>query len=188
VVVALYVWLFQKHKIPRREWAAIIITLLAVGLIALGGHGRAHQQSIVLGVISGFAFGAFMLVLKAAQALPPASIFFWVNLGAASLLLPLALIIGAGLPDSAREWFTLLVMGWLQLALGYYFFQRGLRYVRAVTASLISLIEPILNPVWVYLFFRELPPLPVIAGCSLLALALLLFSLPQLFARKRATD
>ena len=75
--------------------------------------------------------------------------------------------------EQRREWLLLAAMGWFQLGLGYYFFQRGLARVRAVEASLIALVEPVLNPIWVFLFLGELPSPRIIAGCALIAAALL---------------
>ncbi len=54
-------------------------------------------------------------------------------------------------------WGVLLWLGAGQLGLGYWFFQQGLRTTRALTASLLGLIEPVLNPVWVALLVGELP-------------------------------
>lgn len=176
-VVALYAWLFQRQRIARTEWLAIVLVLIAVGLIVLGGSGRAHQQSVVLGLISGVGFGAFVLMLKSAQEARPAAIFLWTNLGTAALLIPLAIVLGVNLPGQPREWMLLCAMGWFQLGLGYYLFQHGLAHTRAVEASLIGLIEPVLNPIWVYLIFRELPPLAVIAGCGLMSVAVLAMTL-----------
>ena len=51
----------------------------------------------------------------------------------------------------------LIWLGVGQLAGGYWCYQRGLRTTRALTASLITLIEPVLNPLWVALFVGEMP-------------------------------
>jgi drug/metabolite transporter (DMT)-like permease len=171
-VVGLYAWFVQRQRIRPVETAALVLTVVAVLLIALGGSGRAHQQSVALGLISGFAFGAFILLLKSVGDAPPATIFFWTNLGTAAIVIPIALAAGAPLPSAPREWVMLAAMGWFQLGLAYYFFQWGLARARAVEASLIALLEPVLNPVWVYLFLGELPSTRVIIGCALMAAAL----------------
>lgn len=171
-VVGLYAWLVQRQRIRPVETASLVLTVAAVLLIALGGSGRAHSQSVALGVLSGFAFGAFVLLLKSVGDAPPASIFVWTNLGTAAIVLPIALATGAQFPNAPREWIALAAMGWFQLGTAYYFFQWGLARARAVEVSLIALVEPLLNPVWVYLLLRELPSPRVIAGCGLMAVAL----------------
>ena len=48
----------------------------------------------------------------------------------------------------------LFMMGAVQFALPYLLFTRGLRDVESAEASLLALIEPVLNPVWVALFYE----------------------------------
>jgi len=86
---------------------------------------------------------------------------FYGNILAAAIGLP-ALI--TQLPRSGIQghswWLGLAVLLWLgggQLGGGYWFFQRGLRTTRALTASLIGLVEPVLNPLWVALLVAEVP-------------------------------
>jgi len=68
----------------------------------------------------------------------------------------------ADLPDPAttaglRDWLCLLFLGFIQMGLGYACFIKGVANVRALEALLIPLIEPILNPLWVFLLIGEQP-------------------------------
>lgn len=176
-LVALWTWLVLRQRLRPAETFAALLTGLAVGLIVTGGEGRAHQQSLLLGISSGVAFAAFILVLKAIGPTSPSAIHLWTNLGAAALLLPAALALRVPLPGVPREIALLAGMGVGQLALAYHFFQRGLAQTRAVEAAIIILLEPILNPIWVYLFIGEIPSPRVIAGCVLIACALISFAI-----------
>ena len=49
----------------------------------------------------------------------------------------------------------ILLLGVFQLGLAYIFFSKGMETTKPVAASLIAAIEPILNPVWVAIFFKE---------------------------------
>jgi len=175
-IVAVYAWLIQRHPIRPLEAAAVLLTMVAVALIVTGGRGVAHIHSVELGLVSGLAFGAFILLLKAMSETPPESIFVWTNLGTALIVLPVALASGLSLPAAPRELGLIAVMGVFQLGLAYYFFQWGLARTHAVEASLIILLEPILNPIWVYLVLGELPTPRVILGCALIAAALILIA------------
>jgi drug/metabolite transporter (DMT)-like permease len=176
-LVALWAWLVQRQRIRPVEAAAAALTVVAVFLIVTGGTGRAHQQSVLLGVGSGFAFAAFIVLLKSMGDTAPASIFFWTNIGTAALVLPVALSVGVPVLPGPREVGLLAAMGLFQLGLAYYFFQWALAKTRAVEASLIILLEPILNPIWVYLALGEVPAPRVIAGCALIGLALVTMAL-----------
>lgn len=171
-IVALWAWLVQRQRLRRAETLAVVLTLVAIVLIVTGGSGRAHQHSVILGVISGLAFGTFIIMLKGMGGVPAASIFVWTNLGTAVIALPAAAVVGIPLPTAPRALVLLGIMGIFQLGLAYCFFQWALARTRAVEASLIVLLEPILNPIWVFLALGEVPPPRVIAGCALIAVAL----------------
>jgi len=175
-VVALWAWRVQKQRLRPAETVAVALTVAALGLIVTGGGGRAHAQSVLLGVLSGFGFGFFILFLKSLGSAPPASIFVWTNLGTAAALLPLAALLGVRFPTAPREWLLLALMGTGQLCLPYYFFKRALVHARAVEASLLALLEPILNPIWVFLVMGEVPPGRVVIGCALIAVGLVAFA------------
>jgi drug/metabolite transporter (DMT)-like permease len=55
-------------------------------------------------------------------------------------------------------------LGFVQIAGAYVLFVRGLRRITATQASLFGMLEPIANPVWVFLFLGERPGLPALAG------------------------
>jgi drug/metabolite transporter (DMT)-like permease len=185
-VVALWVWLVYRQRLRPVETLALVLTLVAIALIVTGGHGPAHQHSLLLGLLSGLAFGLFILLLKSLGDTPPAAIYLWTNLATAAILLPLALLLRVPLPTVPCDLVLLVAMGLAQLALPYYFFQWGLARSRPVEASLIILLEPILNPIWVYLVVGEIPSPRVIAGCALLATALVAVALFPNTRRQRS--
>ena len=61
-------------------------------------------------------------------------------------------------------WIGLLLLGVLQLGLPYILFVLALRHVRAVEGILIPMIEPVLNPVWVFLLLGETPGVWAVVG------------------------
>lgn len=79
---------------------------------------------------------------------------------------------------SGRDWPLLIGFGALQMALPYVLFARGLRTVRAPEAALITLIEPTLNPVWVWLRHGERPADATLLGGLILLLGVLIRYIP----------
>jgi drug/metabolite transporter (DMT)-like permease len=59
---------------------------------------------------------------------------------------------------------SILVLGVLQIGLAAVFFSYGIRRVSAVSANLIALIEPVFNPVWVFLVLGETPSAKALLG------------------------
>jgi drug/metabolite transporter, DME family len=87
------------------------------------------------------------------------------NLIAFVTCLPAALPIRATLSDVA----ILFYLGVFQIALAYYFLTRGLRSVTALEASLLLLLEPVLNPLWAWLVHAERPgPWSLVGGAMIL--------------------
>ena len=58
---------------------------------------------------------------------------------------------------SGSQWLVLAAFGFIQMALPYVFFARGLQSVTSQEATGIGLLEPLLLPVWVYLAWSEVP-------------------------------
>jgi drug/metabolite transporter (DMT)-like permease len=81
---------------------------------------------------------------------------------------------------SGRQVLVLVVFGAMQMALPYWLFARSLRAVSAHEAALITLIEPLLNPVWAYLLTpdKDTPTVWMYAGGSLILAALVWKYLP----------
>jgi drug/metabolite transporter (DMT)-like permease len=65
---------------------------------------------------------------------------------------------------TAEQVAALAVMGVVQLGIPYFLFSKGLESVPVQEASLIALIEPVLNPIWVALVVGEVPGTPTLAG------------------------
>jgi len=99
----------------------------------------------------------------------------------------------AGTPDGFMvgrpvDWAVVAAIGIFSLGLGYTCCARGMRGVPAAQGALISLIEPVLNPFWVWLVFRSERPGPwaLIGGALILAsVAYQSFSAPSREGRSR---
>ena len=64
------------------------------------------------------------------------------------------------------EWTAVILMGIFQLGMSYMVFSIGIRTTSALSASIICTIEPILNPIWVFLLIGERPnALALVGAC-----------------------
>lgn len=173
---AILAWGLLGRRIRARTWVAVSIALLGVLIMVVGGDRSQGWTGPVCGLISGMAFGAMILVLERLDRLGGGKVnaFFIVavnNLGCAVVL---AIWLKGAL--GAELWAIALVAlcGAIQLGIPYVLFQLGLRRVSAVDASLLILLEPVLNPVWVWLGHGEVPDMATVVGgiAILLAMAL----------------
>ena len=71
------------------------------------------------------------------------------------------------------------MLGFFQLGLAYIFFSRGLEAVPPVTASLTSGLEPVLNPVWVAIFYKETISPIALVGAVIVVGAIVCYNLKK---------
>lgn len=91
------------------------------------------------------------------------------NVIAFAVCLPAALPFGAASPT---DWLVLGYLGVFQIGIAYVFLTSGIRHVPALDASLILMIEPVLNPIWAWLIHDERPgPWCAAGGALILAAA-----------------
>ena len=80
---------------------------------------------------------------------------------------------GMGKMPGAGEWGILIVLGVLQLGVSYILYGVAIRHVSAIEGILIPMLEPVLNPVWVFIFLGEKPGAWTVAGAALVLAAML---------------
>ena len=170
VFCALFAWIFQRKRIGAQTAVALAIAMLGVAIMLIGGlRGGTSVVGLVNGAISGVAFGGLILTLELVNRRPdgkPVNPFIVVmlnNLGTALIVLPLAAMIGK---VSGEPWKLglMTLTGVVQLAIPYVLFVLALRRVEPVDASLLILLEPVLNPIWVWLAVGERPDWSTFVG------------------------
>ena len=82
-----------------------------------------------------------------------------------------------GALPTAAGWTGLVILGVIQLGLPFYLYTNAIRSVTALDAILVCSMEPVLNPVWVFLFLKETPGRWAVIGGSMIIIAVTLRSL-----------
>jgi drug/metabolite transporter (DMT)-like permease len=143
--------------------------MIGVAIIFLGSAGEPDMAGVLLALLSGALFAAYMLNLRRTQAVSPVYLT-WINNAVCALLL--LFVVKSQLGLTSAQLGIVAVMGAVQLGLPYFLFSKGLQTVPLQEASLIALIEPVLNPLWVALTVGEIPSLATLAGGGLIVAAL----------------
>jgi drug/metabolite transporter (DMT)-like permease len=161
----IFVFLFSRlvlgEKITRLNGVALAAGMLGVGVISVDSAGEPEMAGVSLALLSGLLFAIYMINLRRTHSTDPVYLT-WVNNAVCSLLLLLA--VRSELMIAWNHLVLLAVMGAVQLGLPYYLFSKGLQTVSLQEASLIALIEPVLNPIWVALTVGEIPSRATLAG------------------------
>ncbi len=145
------VW-WLREPADRRGAVSLAIGMAGIGLIVAGGFFDAGQVGqlpvIVLALGSGVTYAGVLIGLRVLRDVSSRWLTVFNQLVSAAVLLPF--VWGAPLPTAGQA-VVLFLYGTLQLALPYWLVARGLRRVSPQEAGTLTLLEPLLNPLWAYL-------------------------------------
>jgi DME family drug/metabolite transporter len=105
------------------------------------------------------------------------------NLVAAAACLPVALPGTAG----GGDWLTIAYLGVFQIGLAYALLTRAVRFVPAVQASLLLMIEPALSPVWAWIVHGEQPGPWALTGGGVIVVGTIAWSMLDARHTRRAS-
>lgn len=170
--------LLLKKKPGRLDLVAAAFVFAGVICFFVDSISSGHLTGDLLALLSGiFYAGVFMMNAQEDSD------------SLSSVLIGMGLNVLTGLPFLIREqpfsagmdvWGPVLILGIFQLGLAYVFLTEGLAITPPVTASLISGIEPVLNPLLVAVFYGEmLTPLSLV-GAAIVFLSVIGYNLLRL--------
>jgi len=158
--------LLLGERPSRGELLSVPLFLVGLLLFFLDQLTPGQVSGNVVALASGVAFALCILGLRRLGGRNASAVLVG-NLIAGAASLPAAL---TGPPATPRDLAIVLFLGVFQLGLSYALFARGLRHTPAVEASLLALLEPVLNPVWTFLLAGERPGPWALAGGTLVLL------------------
>jgi drug/metabolite transporter, DME family len=139
--------LWMGERPDRLSTTAVALGLAGVVVIVIGSGTGDSLDVIALALSSGVAYAGVVLWLRALRAESSRWLTVLMHLGGALFLLLPA--VQHRLPTAGQlGW--LFLFGSVQMALPYWLMARGLRAVSASEAGTLTLLEPLLSPVWAY--------------------------------------
>ncbi len=149
-VVLLGYWLLCE-KPSRSDWIAMGIIFLGMFLFFGDQLSPDGFYGNILAVLSGVTSAIMIVSFRAQKDAHPED----------SILIASLVIAIFGFPSILKEsqavtnWLTVAYLGIFQIGLAFILFTKGIRHIPALEANLIGTLEPVLNPVWVFLFLGE---------------------------------
>lgn len=184
--------LFYREKFRASDLAVVAACMAGMSLFFVGQLSPADIQGNLAALLSGVCFAFYILLLRHSRSreVNRASSVIYGNL---LLVLVTAVVIAADpqslsamLHASTRDLAAVAYLGVVQIGVAYTFFTLGMaRGVRSLDAGIVAYIEPVLNPVWVFLFLGERPSGWAITGGAII-IAAVLFHTVRGAHRKRA--
>ena len=173
--VALFgIWLLGER--PRRsDWAAMIS--IALGMLLFFGDELSSTGlwGNLLAIFSGMCMALMFIALRKQKDGSPVETALLGNLIAGVIGLPFILF--GDQPVNAREISIILFMGVFQLGLPFIVVTLAAKQLRAIEQILIQSLEPILNPIWVFLFVGERPSPSALVGAAVVTTAVIVHAI-----------
>lgn len=146
------------EKFHWRDLVTVIFCLAGMSLFFVGDLTIGDYQGNIAALGSGIFLGLYIMLLRHPKALGMSGTItvIYGNFLLALLTLPSGI---AAIPTATfRDYAAVTFLGVLQIGVAYILFIKGVRGgTRPLDASIIGFIEPLLNPVWVFLFVGERP-------------------------------
>ncbi len=171
----IYVLFFEpiinKTKLKSADIIAVLITIGAMALFFVGQFDGRSVLGNILALSSGIFFACYTLLLKHERT-GEAGRWQSVIIGHILIVIAMGIMAMMGtidpMPHSSNEFLMLLFLGVLQIGIPYSLFTVGIHSVSALDALLLSMVEPVLNPVWVFIGIGETPSVYALIGGSII--------------------
>lgn len=169
VFVFIFEPLILKTKFEKTNLITIVISVIGMILFFSGELQPGDLNGNIIAILSGMAFAAFLIGMRKNGPQYQFATIFYGNVLIAvicsfSLFKLETLLIG--------DMIMVTYMGIFQIGIAYIIFSYGLKRVNATEASLISMIEPVLNPVWTFFGYGEIPSINSIIGGIIILIGL----------------
>ena len=163
-------WLFAAGLVLRtvkpsvRRSAPMLLVLAGITLFLQEPARGTSFKGNIMALVSAVGFALTTVFLRLLRREHGLTLVSLCNLASALLIAPLVRDWGQLGALGASGWTCLVYLGACQIALAYILYAKALTRVRPLKAATIVLIEPVLNPLWVFILIGEKPSVYAIAG------------------------
>lgn len=159
--------LFLKERLSREQLIVLFVAPFGMYLIFMDRLSPGQMLGNFLALTSAITFALMFIFTRQQKEGDPLQSL----LAAHALTALIALTVAAFLPlpvITPVAMASITALGVVQIGLASIFFSYGIKRITAVSANLIALIEPVFNPVWVYLVLGETPTIKTLLGGAII--------------------
>ncbi|MCD8339405.1 MAG: DMT family transporter [Burkholderiales bacterium] len=170
IFVALLSGWMLKEKVTKADWVTVIVVTGGIAIFFMEQTSSGQLFGDIIALASGLFYALFVIYTRKQKDTSPIG----------SIILGNAIGLVFGLPALIETHYSLnviiggLYFGLIYGGLAFILYAKAITSVSALTAILITTIEPIFNPVWVFLALGERPSLHALIGGSIVIGSLLL--------------
>ena len=167
VWVALLSRAILKQKISRIDGITIIFVILGMIMFFIDELEMSYLLGNILAILSGIVMAGMILLFQQQKENFLVEITLLGNVITAIVGIPFYFISSPGMESIL----PLFILGVFQLGIPYLLYVLAIPNVTAIDAVLIPVLEPLLNPLWVFIFAKESPTLFSLLGGGLVLLS-----------------
>ena len=180
--VILLLWLIYKQRPAKAEITAVVIAFVGILFFFMDKLTPGGMTGNIIAICSGFVYAVFMLIkkMKGSDYVSSVVLSAVLNVGTCGWRIPMQ-----------TDWRPVPVLmvalfGTVSCFFGYLFLSAGLDRIPLVTGALLTMLEPVLNPIWVALFYGETMGVMSVVGTVILLGTAAVYSVRQI--RKEQPD
>jgi|SRR5581483_4245451 len=169
IAAALIAWVGLREAVSRRTAVAMAAAVAGVSLM-VGGPGGAHGLGLALSVLMTLAFACSVVITRHRRDVSMAPAICLSQMLVLAAVGPFSRPGTVGLHDLV----LIVLLGFAQIGLGLAFLTMGARLLPAAEVALITLLEVVLGPFWVWLALAERPSNATLTGGAVVVAAVVM--------------
>lgn len=150
--VVVFGYFLLNERINRFDIFAMVIIFLGMGLFFIDELSFYGFWGNILALLAGVCLALVTVLIRKEKESAFEIVFFG---NALTTIICLPFIIQGFSSTTQVDWFIIFGLGIFQLGIPYLLYTTALKYVSALDAILVGMLEPVFNPIWVYIFVGE---------------------------------
>ena len=150
--VVVFGYFLLNERINRFDIFAMVIIFLGMGLFFMDELSFYGFWGNILALLAGVCLALVTVLIRKEKESAFEIVFFG---NALTTIICLPFIIQGFSSTTQVDWFIIFGLGIFQLGIPYLLYTTALKYVSALDAILVGMLEPVFNPIWVYIFVGE---------------------------------
>ena len=168
LAAAVLAWILIGERVRSYTWVVIAITVGGVAFMVSGSTARGSTSGALIALIIPISFGFGTVLIRRHHEIAMAPAMLLACIISAVIAIPFAHPTAV----DRHDLLLLLGFGFAQLGVGLAIFSVGAARAPATEVALLSMLEPIMGPIWVWVFVDEYPGMSALIGGSVVFIAL----------------
>lgn len=171
IYTALGAHFFLHERITKKDTLSIAVIIVGLVFFAANGLSTGHWFGDILSALSGLLYAVMLLLMRSERKNEPIVCVTWGCFMAFVFSLPFMKPVDI----TTQNVLLIVFLGVFQLGISYILYITALKNISVLEANIITVIEPVLNPVWAYLFAgHELPTVTAAIGGVIIIIGVLI--------------